>query len=83
MYLFYGENDLSLYVGKSTHIKQRVLSRFLSDHRHNKEMSLSQQLRRIEYIETAGEIGALLKFIIELNNTFKLNRYNLFIFIYW
>ena len=46
-------------------------------------MSLSQQLRRIEYIETAGEIGALLKFIIELNNTFKLNRYNLFIFIYW
>ncbi len=61
VYLFYGENDLPLYVGKSTHIKQRVLSHFSADHRHSKEMSLSQQLRRIEYIETAGEIGALLK----------------------
>lgn len=61
VYLFYGENNLPLYVGKSTHIKQRVLSHFSSDHRHSKEMSLSQQLRRIDYIETAGEIGALLK----------------------
>ena len=61
VYLFYGENNLPLYVGKSTHIKQRVLSHFSSDYRHSKEMSLSQQLRRIEYIETAGEIGALLK----------------------
>jgi DNA polymerase-3 subunit epsilon len=61
VYLFYGENDLPLYVGKSTHIKQRVLSHFSADHRYSKEMSLSQQLRRIDYIETAGEIGALLK----------------------
>ena len=61
VYLFYGENNLPLYVGKSTHIKQRVLSHFSSDHRRSKEMSLSQQLRRIDYIETAGEIGALLK----------------------
>ncbi len=61
VYLFYGENDLPLYVGKSNHIRQRVLSHFSSDHRHGKEMSLSQQLRRIDYIETAGEIGALLK----------------------
>jgi excinuclease UvrABC nuclease subunit len=49
--LFYGKNDLPLYVVKSTHIKQRVLSHFSADHRHNKEISLSQQLHRIEYIE--------------------------------
>ena len=60
VYLFYGENDLPLYIGKSINIKQRVLSHFSSDHRHNKEMSLSQQLRRIDWIETAGELGALL-----------------------
>lgn len=60
VYLFYGENDLPLYIGKSTHIKQRVLSHFSADHSHSKEMSLSQQLRRIAWIETAGEIGALL-----------------------
>lgn len=60
VYLFYGENDLPLYIGKSVNIKSRVLAHFSSDHRHHKEMSLSQQLRRIEWMETAGELGALL-----------------------
>lgn len=60
VYLFYGENDLPLYIGKSTNIKQRVLSHFSADHSHGKEMSLSQQLRRIDWIETGGELGALL-----------------------
>ncbi|OAI21296.1 ethanolamine utilization protein [Methylomonas lenta] len=60
VYLFYGENDLPLYVGKSVNIRQRVLSHFSADHRSNKEMSLSQQLRRIDWLETGGELGALL-----------------------
>jgi DNA polymerase-3 subunit epsilon len=60
VYLFYGENDLPLYIGKSVNVKSRVLSHFSADHRHHKEMSLSQQLRRIDWIETAGELGALL-----------------------
>ncbi len=60
VYLFFGENDLPLYIGKSINIRQRVLAHFSADHRHNKEMSLSQQLRRIEWQETAGELGALL-----------------------
>lgn len=60
VYLFYGENDLPLYIGKSINIKQRVLSHFAADHRQNKEMSLSKQTQRIEWIETAGELGALL-----------------------
>lgn len=60
VYLFFGENDLPLYIGKSINIKQRVLSHFSADYRHNKEMSLSQQLRRIDWIETGGELGALL-----------------------
>ena len=61
VYLFYGENDLPLYVGKSVNIRQRVMSHFTSDVTSAKEMSLSQQVRRIEYIKTGGEIGALLK----------------------
>lgn len=60
VYLFYGENDLPLYIGKSKHIRKRVLSHFGSDLRHGREMALSQQVRRIEWIETAGELGALL-----------------------
>ena len=60
VYLFFGENDLPLYVGKSKEIRSRVLSHFSADHGSAKEMSLSQQVRRIEWIETAGEVGALL-----------------------
>jgi DNA polymerase-3 subunit epsilon len=60
VYLFYGENELPLYVGKSVRLRQRVLSHFNADHKEYKEMRLSQQLHRIEVRETAGEIGALL-----------------------
>jgi DNA polymerase III subunit epsilon len=60
VYLFYGENDTVLYVGKSVDIRARVLSHFAGDHRGGKGMRLSQQVRRIEAMETAGELGALL-----------------------
>ncbi len=61
VYLFYGENDLPLYVGKSTGVRKRVLAHFAADHATAKEMALAQQVRRIECIATGGEIGALLK----------------------
>ncbi len=61
VYLFYGENALPLYVGKAKDIRKRVLSHFTADVNSAKEMALSQQIRRIDWIETAGEIGALLK----------------------
>jgi DNA polymerase-3 subunit epsilon len=60
VYLFYGENDVPLYVGKSIHLRQRVLSHFSADHSSYKEMRLSRQIRRLDWHETAGEIGALL-----------------------
>ncbi|MBB5191313.1 DNA polymerase-3 subunit epsilon [Silvimonas terrae] len=60
VYLFYGENDALLYVGKSSNIRKRVFSHFAADHRAGKEMQLVQQLRRIDWQETAGELGALL-----------------------
>ena len=61
VYLFYGENALPLYVGKAKDIRKRVLSHFAGDHSSAKEMSLSQKVRGIEWIDTGGEIGALLK----------------------
>ena len=61
VYLFYGENNLPLYIGKAKDIRQRVLSHFSADHKSAKEMALAQQVRRIDWIETAGEIGALLR----------------------
>jgi DNA polymerase-3 subunit epsilon len=61
VYLFYADNNLPLYVGKARDIRKRVLSHFAADHSSAKEMALAQQVRRIDWIETAGEIGALLK----------------------
>jgi DNA polymerase III subunit epsilon len=60
VYLFYGENDTLLYVGKSIHLRQRVLSHFNADHRLYKDMRISHEIRRLEWRETAGEVGALL-----------------------
>ncbi len=60
VYLFYGENDVVLYVGKSIDIRSRIMSHFANNHRERKAMRLSQQVRRIDHIETAGELGALL-----------------------
>jgi DNA polymerase-3 subunit epsilon len=61
VYLFFGEGALPLYVGKANNLRRRVLSHFSGDHHSAKELELSQQIRRVEWIETAGELGALLK----------------------
>lgn len=61
VYVFYGENDIPLYIGKSTRLRSRVLSHFSADHASDRELSLSQQLRRIEFLSTEGELGALLE----------------------
>jgi len=60
VYLFYGDDDLPLYVGKSINLRQRVMSHFSGDHRLEKDLRISQTIRRIECRETLGELGALL-----------------------
>ncbi|MBO6850718.1 MAG: GIY-YIG nuclease family protein [Marinobacter sp.] len=60
VYRFYGENDVLLYVGKSTNIAQRVASHFSGDHNSTRGVRMSESLRRVEWTETAGELGALL-----------------------
>ncbi len=57
MYLFHGESDtMPLYIGKSINIRSRVLSHL----RTPDEAAMLRQSRRISWICTAGEIGALL-----------------------
>jgi DNA polymerase III subunit epsilon len=60
VYIFYGDTDLPLYIGKSINIRERVLSHFSADHASTKEMRISQEIKHIEWIETAGEFSALL-----------------------
>lgn len=60
VYLMYGESPLPLYIGKSVTMRKRVLSHFQASARVAKEMRLVQEVRRVEWRETAGELGALL-----------------------
>ena len=60
VYRFYGEADALLYVGKSTRLRDRVLEHFAREHADPKELKLTRQVRRVDWIETAGELGALL-----------------------
>jgi len=61
VYLFYGERDVPLYVGKSISLRTRVMSHFSGDHRVNKDMRIAAEVKRIDWIETAGELGALIE----------------------
>jgi DNA polymerase III subunit epsilon len=65
VYLFYGAEDVLMYVGKSKTIRARVRAHFAA----RDERWLTKRIRRIEARETAGELGALLlesQFIKEL-----------------
>ena len=60
VYRFIGEGDALIYVGKALNLRERVLSHFMSAGRDAKSQRLAAQVRRIEWTETAGELGALL-----------------------
>ena len=60
VYLFFGEGTIPLYIGKSVNMRTRVLSHFQASTRQAREMRILQEIRRIEWQETAGELGALL-----------------------
>src|SRR5439155_22015678 len=61
VYRFYGLNALPLYIGKSVNLRERVSAHFSSDYRSANDARLSAELTRIEFEETAGELGALLR----------------------
>jgi len=60
VYLFYGEGERLLYVGKSKSMRTRVLQHFAGDLASGGEQEIARALRRIEWQRTCGELGALL-----------------------
>lgn len=65
VYLLYGrreqQDDLPLYVGKAKNIRARVLALFAGKRKTRRDQALVAQTRRIDWIETTGEIGTRLK----------------------
>jgi DNA polymerase-3 subunit epsilon len=60
VYIFEDNEGKPLYVGKSIHLRQRILSHFSSDTEIDKEMKMSLNVHNIKTIETANELDALL-----------------------
>ncbi|HOX89793.1 MAG TPA: exonuclease domain-containing protein [Burkholderiaceae bacterium] len=61
VYLMYGLNQHPIYIGKSVDLRSRVAAHFAEDHRQPREQQLAQEVRRLEWEQTAGEFGALLR----------------------
>lgn len=59
-YIFYGDNKTPLYIGKSISLRSRVMGHFQGALTQRKEMKLSLQIRDIDWIQTSGELGALI-----------------------
>lgn len=60
VYLFYGLNEHPLYIGKAKSLRERIGGHFSGDWMTERGARLSEELRRIEWMETAGELSALL-----------------------
>jgi DNA polymerase III subunit epsilon len=60
VYVFYGDDGLPLYVGRSVRLRQRVRSHLTGPRRSAKDQRLAQLIRRVEWTATGGEVGALL-----------------------
>ncbi|MGH8783074.1 exonuclease domain-containing protein [Paraburkholderia sp.] len=60
VYVFYGDDDVPLYVGRSVRLRQRLRSHLTGERRSSREMRIAQQIRRVEWRATGGEVGALL-----------------------
>lgn len=59
VYIFYDKDNMPLYIGKSVNIKERVKSHLTPTIGGTRDLTILNNLSRIEYIKTAGELGAL------------------------
>ena len=62
VYLLYGQeaDGEPLYIGKSSNLRQRVFSHFSGDQKDARDTAMAAQVYRVEWRETAGELGAML-----------------------
>jgi DNA polymerase-3 subunit epsilon len=61
VYRFFGEDNALLYVGKGNSLRSRVCGHFPADDAESKDRRLSDKVRRVDWLETAGELGAMLR----------------------
>lgn len=59
-YVLYGENDRALYVGRSANLRSRIQAHFSGGRGAGRATLIARDVRRVDWIESGGELGALL-----------------------
>jgi DNA polymerase-3 subunit epsilon len=59
-YRLFGENDTLLYIGKSASLRNGILSQLANQQEGSRDHALAAQVRRVDWVPTAGELGAML-----------------------
>jgi DNA polymerase III subunit epsilon len=58
-YRFFGENDALLYIGRGNSLRARILAQ-LAEHAGSRESAMASLVKRVDWVQTAGELGAML-----------------------
>jgi DNA polymerase-3 subunit epsilon len=61
VYCFRGSDQAPLFVGRGSCLRSAVLAHFADERPARREHKLKDEVRSIEWVETAGELGALLR----------------------
>jgi len=60
VYRFFGEDAALLYIGRSNSLRAKILSQLADPRSGSREQILAAQVRRVDWRQTAGQLGALL-----------------------
>ncbi|HEX3914191.1 MAG TPA: exonuclease domain-containing protein [Steroidobacteraceae bacterium] len=61
VYRFLGENGVVLYVGRSNSLRNKILAQLAVPNAGSREHGLAAQVRNVDWVQTAGELGAMLR----------------------
>jgi DNA polymerase-3 subunit epsilon len=60
VYRFYGVDGELLYIGRSNSLRAKILSQLAEPRSGSREQNLAAQVQRVDWRQTAGELGAML-----------------------
>jgi DNA polymerase III subunit epsilon len=61
VYRYFGADDALLYVGRSNTLRARILAQLGAEHPAPRDRALASEVRRVDWCETAGELGSMLR----------------------
>ena len=59
-YRFFGDDDALLYIGRSNSLRGRILTQLAAARAGSREQLMAAQVKRVDWRQTAGELGAML-----------------------